>query len=132
MKIDRDRILFHSRMMEVAEEFHASVEDGGESYRDEIYSEYLNAGAPKDVAGWLRDRLSKEFVWVETPPAWIEEEPTWPFYAGRPMVFIAQFTLPDTPVARDRVSSGQTLYLFAIRVPSEGGFQLKYEVVMQW
>jgi hypothetical protein len=130
--LDKDAIRFHAAMMRVAlDQYGASVEGGGETYRDVVYAAYKAAGAPKDQAAWLKEYFAKEFQSVGDRPRWVEEEPAWPFRDGRPMVFISQTTLPDNEVTRTALVSSDTLYVFGARVPAHGGFELAFEVVHQ-
>src|SRR5262249_28849704 len=61
-----------------------------------LWKEYQAQGKPKNPRPWLREELKKHFVYVTKPPAWIERStiPKWPFFAGKPMVFIEQISVP--------------------------------------
>lgn len=132
MTDERDAIRFHGLMMRVAHRhFAASVEGGGEDFRNRIYAEYRAAGASQDAEGWLQGAFASLFLWVSKPPRWVEE-PAWPFLEGNPMIFISQSALPDNDVVAQRLAARNELYLFGARVPAGAHFSLKFEVVTQW
>jgi hypothetical protein len=134
---DREFIAFCATLADVAEErFSASCEgEGSEAFCRRLFEEYAAAGKTKDVRRWLAARLEGEFVWVAAPPVWVEDEPSWPFEAGRPMVFVAQLSLEKGPVTEKHLAWNEELYLFGSRVPSShvsGKHEMKYKIVVQY
>jgi hypothetical protein len=131
--VDRDLIRFHGKVLTVAERgFRASC--GGreaEVFVHRLFDDFKAAGMPKDVELWLASRLRDEFLWVAEPPRWVETEPAWPFFDGKPMVFIRQVTLPRNPVTEQRLTWDAELYLFGARVDLDRGYRVEYKVVTQ-
>ena len=133
VKLDKDRILFQSKLYSMANRFGASVEgDDAEDFVNLTYEQYIAAGKPNNLVSWLRERLGDAFLSVNESPVWVEAEPSWAFYDGRPMVFITQSELLENEVTRNVLGYGQVLYLFGIRVPTPcGDFTLEYKTVTQ-
>lgn len=131
--IERDKMLFWARVMEIAREKFAASAEGSdaEPFLDALFGEYL-AAAPSETNAWIRSRLAVEYRWVDEPPEWIEAEPSWPFHHGKPMVFITQYEIPDSEVARHDLTTGTVLYIFGSREPDESGFRVVYEIVRQY
>lgn len=131
--MDRDLIRFHGKVLSVAErQFYASFAGSeAESFVDGIYDDYKQAGKPEDVEAWLTSRLRGEFLCVSEPPRWVEDEPSWPFLAGRPMVFIKQMHLPKNDVTEGHLTWDAELYLFGSRVDLNRGYRVEYRVVTQ-
>ena len=137
MQFDKEAMLFKAKILSVAEKkFFASCQDnpnGAGQFRDKLYQEYVSAGKPCTPVVWLEERLKSEFLYVTEPPKWVEEEPTWPFYKGRPMVFISQTNLPENEVTRESLTWDTVLYFFGIRDYDENGkiTGAVYRTVMQ-
>lgn len=125
-----DRIRFHSRMMNVASKLGLAVEGGGELYRDILFDGWVESGKPGQDA-WIRDALRSDFVWMSEPPEWIYTASSWPFFEGRPMVFLKQFSIVANDVTRDRAAPDCEVYVFAARRVLEDGFELITQNVTQ-
>jgi hypothetical protein len=137
MDTEAEFLDFCAAMMDVAEErFNASCEgEEAESFQERIFKEYVAARKPKDVKEWLEERLASEFLSVTVPPVWVEDEPSWPFANGRPMVFIAQLSMEKNPVTEQHLAWGEEVYLFGARVPSPhvpDAKEIRYRVVVQY
>ena len=135
MASDRwERIKFGGAVLGVAEaEFAASFNDdkGGECM-DTLYDQYINDGKPK-LKPWARQKLSRLFLYVDEPPEWVNRIHDWPFLNGNPMVFIWQYAIPETDVARNALTTDVVLYVFGARTPGEhGGVEMQYRVVAQY
>jgi hypothetical protein len=128
MAQDMEQLTFFGKVSTVAEdELNASV--GDRSLPDRLYQEYCNAGKPRNIKAWIRERLEKEFLYVDKPPEWVGPTPMWPFINGKPMVFIQQFDIPGGRVAEKVLRvPGRTLYVFAHYPPSEDA-EMRYHVV---
>jgi hypothetical protein len=72
------------------------------------------------------------FISLVSPPVWVEEEPTWPFLDGKPMVFLSQTKIDRTPVSDQLLSPGSTVYLFGARQVDGKGFRMIYKTVSQF
>lgn len=130
--MDKDKIRFLGKTITIAHEFGGSTDgDGAQPFVDALYEEYTAAGKP-DVTDWLQSRLATAFEAIGEPPRWIEQEPSWPYYGGRPMVFISQADLVENDVTARSLGYDQTVYLFGARSEvSVGGFELVYQTVTQ-
>lgn len=127
-QLDRDAILFQSEVIGIAEaEFHSDAHCAAWNIR--LYQDYLGDGSPTNRKAWIRARLQNEFRWVDRPPDWGKEGPEWPFWEDKPMVFLHQFGLPDSPVAREHATWDQMLFVFGIRIPRDGAYEMKYQIV---
>jgi len=112
------------------EEFAASFyDDVGDGARNALLQEFKAAGSPGDKRQWLRERLASIFVCYEARPTWVEVAPLWPFMNGRAMTFIDQLPVGETPVSSTTLAPNTVLFLFGIRVPVEGGWEMRYRVV---
>ncbi len=45
-------------------------------------------------------------------PLWKKEDAEWPTLDGRPMVFVAQFDLPETDITRKHLTWAERVFLF--------------------
>jgi hypothetical protein len=136
MALDLERLKFGGKVVTVAEdELSASVtDDTNDEFTTSLWNEYVKQGKPQNVRAWIRTELRKHFLFVTKPPVWIERMtiPKWPFYAGKPMIFIGQFSVPETEVSKAKVSAGTMLYVFGSRKPlGDGGWEMVYTVVEQ-
>jgi len=118
--LDRERILFGADAFDVAARNYAGSFGGeaGTAFVDALYLEYQ---APLDSPGkrlrpkvWLKKRLANAFPWVSRPPRWLDE-PEWPYFLGKPMVFVGQLTVPATQIARELAAAGDEVYVFTAR-----------------
>jgi len=73
-----------------------------------LVSEFHALATPQDFAGWLGERLVREFQSVAEPPLWVQGA-EWPFNAGRPMVFVGQFEIAGTAL---HPLAGASFYVF--------------------
>ncbi|WP_309381277.1 hypothetical protein [Cerasicoccus frondis] len=132
MNINRELIRFHGKVITLAEKFGGSASsDDAQPFVAKIYDEFLKEGSPKGVEAWLTKRLSAAFKYVDEPPHWVEQEPSWPFFDGDPMVFISQKSLAENEVTSEYLGINQTVYLFGSRKKCGDGFELEYKVVTQ-
>jgi hypothetical protein len=136
MAYDFEELQFGGKVYHVAEkEFAASfTEDTNRALITSIRKEYEDQGKPKNKIAWIRKRLESLFLCVAERPVWVEKRtiPRWPFLNGRPMVFVCQYSLPDSSIVREKFFPGLVLYVFADRHPVEGGrHELRYRVVEQ-
>lgn len=131
--MDKDFVVFYSEVIDVAEtQFQASCSGKeGQAFAQALYQEYLDAGAPKPVTSWLRQRLQGEFVSIFNPPKWVEKEPAWPFLNAKPMVFISQTSLPQNEITERNLTWDTELYVFGARVPASRGYSVEYKIVEQ-
>jgi hypothetical protein len=138
MGLDVEELRFCGIVASVAEdEMSASINDDEDrAFRSALYQDYVKAGKPKDKKDWITQELKKHFLCVTSPPEWIERTtiPTWPFYNGRPMVFISQISVPGNDVTKAAVSPDVVLYVFGSRNPVPdvpNGWESVYRVVEQ-
>jgi hypothetical protein len=136
MAYDLEWLKLGGKIMQIAEkEFSASFSDDTDSALvSRLCQEYVDEGKPKGKEAWIRKRLEKLFLYVSKPPKWVEKGvvPRWPFLNGKPMVFICQYALVDSPLVKERLASGLVFYLFADRQPAgERSFEISYRVVEQ-
>jgi hypothetical protein len=134
MSFDPTRIRFKGKLISVAHEYGGSVETpDAEAFSSSLYDEWSHRGEPiEKCADWLRGRLKDCFQSLNEAPAWVEEEPSWPFHNGQPMVFISQTTFGEQEPARSKLSPGETVYVFGARSPEARGFRMIYKVVCQF
>ena len=130
MAQDMEQLTFCGKVYAIAEdELNASIP--GDSGLDErLYREYQEAGKPRNVKAWIRERLEPLFLYVDKPPDWVGPSPMWPWMDGKPMVFIRQFDVPESGDVAERVLRipGRTLYVFAAFPVSEND-TMRYHVV---
>ncbi|MCC9658783.1 hypothetical protein [Rhodopirellula halodulae] len=134
MELDKDRIRFHGKLMSAAQRFGGSASgDESQPFVDTLYREWLDESLPLSSVGpWLDAKLQNTFESLDSPPHWVEDEPAWPFIDGVPMVFVSQTSFADTPLANDRLSVGETIYLFAGRRSDAGRIRMEYRVISQF
>jgi hypothetical protein len=97
-----------------------------------VYQDYVAAGSPGPAKKWIRHALAKLVLSADGMPVWIESiKPRWPWYDGRPMIYLGQAKVPDTQVSKEHASPGVSLFVFGLRVAVEGGWSMKYTVVEQ-
>jgi hypothetical protein len=124
-------------VMTVEREFGASVyDDVNSEFRTRLHQEYLAQGKPKNARAWIKTEIRKHFLCVGKPPVWSERmtTPRWPFFAGKPMIFIEQVTVPDNELTQGKLSAGAVVYIFGARKPVDdvpGGWEMIYSVVEQ-
>ena len=131
-----EKIAFGGKCIKIVEEeLGASIGFASEKEQDDffngLYAEYVTAGKPKQIKNWLREKLSPMFKSVEDAPNWIEDLPKWPWLNGKPMLFLGQFQVPDTEIAKEHAVPNVMLYLFGSRVATTGGWRMEYRVVEQ-
>ena len=85
-----------------------------------------------EAEAWLDQRLSDTFLFLNDPPVWVQDEPLWPFFEGKPMVFLSQTEMDNSRVSESALSPGETVYLFAARQKYKTGFKMHFEVVSQF
>lgn len=129
---NKEEMRFKAKVMRLAQErANASCEgEEADPFLESIYREYLSV-EPADVDAWIGSKLRSSFLFVNDPPRWVEEEPSWPFFEGRPMVFIEQYSLPKNEVSEEHLTWGEVLYLFGCRVPTERGYRVEFRIVTQ-
>ena len=66
-------------------------EDDEDQLMNQLYADYQADGSPANQKAWLRQRLKQIFLCAQERPQWAESLPNWPFWGGKPMVFINQF-----------------------------------------
>ena len=93
MTMDMEQLKFCGKVLTVAEERNGSI-PGDVGLDERLYREYHEAGKPRNVKAWLRERLEPLFLYVDKPPEWVGPTPMWPWKDGKPMVFIRQFDVP--------------------------------------
>lgn len=132
--IDKDRLLFGSKMIGVvSREFNASCDKGeAQEFVTTVYEQYKQAGSPKNIKHWLKEHLKNAYLSVTIPPMWVEDEPDWPYLNGKPMVFITQYAIPKNEVTGDHLTWNIVLYLFGQRVPHPQGYTVEYRIVRQF
>jgi hypothetical protein len=62
-----------------------------EAFFRELVSRY--SGPAEAFRNWLEEQLTLFFRFMVKPPNWIQD-PEWPLFQGRPMIFIGQIDLP--------------------------------------
>lgn len=132
MSFDKNLILFEGELFTTAHEYNAAVEgDESEGYCEALYEEFKASGS--NQTSWLKERLKDEFLYVDQPPVWVGEEPSWAFYEGKPMIFISQYAIPETDLTKEKLTYDETIYTFGIRIPgkSKGGFDMLYKTIIQ-
>lgn len=121
MALDIETLKFYGMIATTVErELGASVyDDANSDFQTRLYEEYLAQGKPRNPRAWIKNEIKKHFVCVGQPPVWIERmtTPRWPFFAGKPMVFIDQIAVPETEVTEAKMSPGAVLFLFGARKP---------------
>jgi hypothetical protein len=125
--LDPQRVRFKSKALAAAMALGGSLESPDAApFFEALYSEWLASATEMSGAeAWLRERLVGTFASVGAAPAWIDEEPAWPFLDGRPMTFLSQ--TPAGPLA-----PGEVVYLFGARKPRGSGFEMVYRVASQF
>lgn len=130
--LDKDRISFGGLLIRLALEFGASLEaEGADKFEDELYGEYLAAGKPDSLEAWLREKVKVSFKSMDKPPQWVEDEPSWPFFNNKPMIFISQTELTETSFNQEFLTWDEVIYLFGARKPFKKGYEMVYTTVSQ-
>ena len=134
MAYDLVKLKFAGRVYEIAEkDFGGSFSEDQDRFLIEaICQDYAADGSPKDATKWIKSRLASVFLSVSQRPQWVESHSMWPFWEGKPMVFIAQFEVENNAVADKHLSPGAVLYVFGIRTQTARGSELRYRVVSQY
>src|SRR5688500_14784924 len=107
MVLDPQRVRFKGKAISAAIEVGGSLDHPDAApFFDALYSEWLASGRSlPEAEAWLRERFVEAFPSIAAVPVWVEDEPTWPFYDGKPMTFLVQ-----TPTGV--LSPGETVYVF--------------------
>jgi len=112
----------------IAGEFSASITAGGFDWISAIFEAYEREGSPADLDEWIRERFADEFRCVGPRPNWIYDGSSWPFMAGRPMVFVGQLAGKDDDAATDDAE----YFLFAGLQVTEDGPRRETKVLTQY
>lgn len=133
MKADLERLKLAGKLNELAERLVGANFDADDDNRclQSVCEAYREAGSPKNIAGWAREKFQSLFLSLGEPPHWIEATPMWPFCNGKPMVFIGQMSVNHQEVAEEHLVPGSVLYLFGGRTPVDGGWRMQYKVIEQ-
>ncbi|APW14991.1 hypothetical protein AT000_00580 [Salmonella enterica] len=120
---------FWAEVSKVAAKYKASA-DGkqGELFARELYSDYLNV-QPKNKKAWLDEMIKFSFVSMKDSPKWVGEY-DWPYFNGRPMVFLEQFKIPLSAQHIDFPRT-DTHYIFASKKDLGDGFSCIYKIIIQ-
>lgn len=103
-----------------------------QDFLTELREEYVASGSPEPAKKWIDTALAQQVLSADGMPAWTESiKPSWPFHAGRPMIYLGSVTVPDTPASREHASPSAALYLFGARVQADGGWMMTYKIVDQ-
>lgn len=134
MSLEIEKIRFEGKAITAAMRLGGSLEDREAApLLENLFAEWKNLKLPlASTEAWLGKRLAGMFKFVGAPPAWIEEEPAWPFIDGQPMVFLTQCSHPKQGALSSELSAGETVYLFAGRRTAEGKTRLEYRTVSQF
>jgi hypothetical protein len=134
MALDQDRIRFGGKAIDAAMKYGGSLSvDPASAFFESLYSEWKASGSSlQESEAWLRQRLSGVFKSLENPPVWIEDEPSWPFLDGKPMVFLNQCSMPENALTARELSPGETVYLFGGRKTESGKTRMVYTTVSQY
>ena len=127
MTHDAARVRFIGKAIVAAHAVGGSI-DGTESkpFTERLYSDWKSLNQDIEEAPyWLATQMTSAFRSVGAPPAWVEEEPSWPFSQGEPMTFISQAKVGE-------LSPGEVVYVFAARRLRGTGFSMVYRVVSQF
>jgi hypothetical protein len=130
--LNKDKITFGSMLISTALEFGGSLEDeGANEFEAELYDEYTANSEPVELQSWLREKVKDYFRYMDKPPRWVEDEPCWPFFMNKPMIFISQIELKNTPFNQDFLTWDEVIYLFGARRPFKKGYEMVYTTVSQ-
>jgi len=133
MTKDTEFIRFKGKLIVAAMKHNGSIEREAADFVQQIYSEWRASGNELgECERWLENRLKNVFLSLGDQPKWVEEEPNWPFYLGKPMIFISQVTMDMSNLSKEHLSPGETVYLFAAREPYMKGFNMVYRTVSQF
>ena len=144
LNIDMALLNFGSVADDIAEkELKASFSgDEGTALMNTLYAEYKADGSPKQKRKWLRERLPTLFPCVGARPVWRQKYgvPSWPFYNGKPMLFVQQFDVPINDISVHYKVATQTVYVFSALEPStarvngrlEEVHKIIYSLEWQW
>ncbi len=130
---DIEMLKFCGKIIGLGEdEFGASFSNkAGDILQENLYRDFIAAGCPKDVKKWLRSHLAILFQWVAERPKWIESTTAWPYFDGKPMIFIRQFEVPNTPLSSAKLAPSVMIYIFGARRSMSEGWDMQYTVVEQ-
>lgn len=102
------------------------------SFLSKLHEDYLASGSPNPAKKWIEHALTTQALSVDRMPVWVESvKHKWPFYAGRPMIYLGLTTVPDTPISREYAAPSVTLLSFGARVQLDGGWSMTYIVIEQ-
>ena len=133
MTLDKDRIRFKGKAISAAIASGGSLDnESAAPFFEPLYMEWKASGVSLAASeSWLKERFVGVFKSLESPPVWIEDEPSWPFLDGRPMVFLSQCSIPESELSSSELSSGETVYLFGGRKTEGGKTRMVYVTVSQ-
>lgn len=132
---NKDALRFRAKILRIAQEHCNASAEGpdAEPFLDQLYREFAaEALKPDEAEVWIRRRLENQFLSVGDAPEWVEEEPAWPFFDGKPMVFIAQHPLPRNEVTEQNLTWNEVVYIFGARVNLPRGYRIEYRIVSQF
>lgn len=134
MTLDKDRIRFKGKAISAAIKCGGSLDsEGASELFESLYSEWKASGVTLAASeAWLSERLRGVFKSLREPPVWIEDEPSWPFLDGKPMVFLNQCSIPENDLTSSELSPGETVYLFGGRKTESGKTRMVYATVSQY
>lgn len=125
-----DFMKFWVEASKVAKKHHASIEGGdAEVFIKELYALFSKQQEVKDKKKWLSEILNHMFPYMEHPPKW-KGEPDWPFFDGKPMIFLHQFTIPLS-AQHINFPLTDTVYVFALKNQHELGEGSAYKLIIQ-
>ena len=95
---------------------------------DLVKSLYEQIGDEVVDSAWIEKKLSLLYTWIEEPPRWVAEI-DWPIVDGRPAVFLFQYEIHNSSVAKINYANNRTVYLFGYReYVDEQSFELRHIV----
>lgn len=121
------RMEFGGKVLSIVEERYSASVPGYVS--DQWFQEFTTSGN-NDADSWIRNRTESLFQSVAARPIWIND-PEWPWNGARPLVFITQYTVPESAVATNAGVSGLTVYIFSDRVIEGTSFRVNFQIIKQ-
>lgn len=97
MRVEYDDLEVFKVVIKVCAKLQADASDSIEAreFYGNLLKEYGGEYDVKQLQTWLEEHLPRYYIALKKRPHWIQS-PDWPFYEGKPMIFVGQIDLKVT------------------------------------
>ena len=127
-----EEMQFYGQIRNRFEKITGSILPGSEAeeFLREMRREYLESGSTAPPAKWIQEKLNVIVLSMNELPKWTESvKQVWPFWAGKPMVYIESVITAGSQ--KSGIPANLTLLIFGSRVSTVDGWEMKYTIVEQ-